>query len=183
MIYFIVGANLNPYMFNVEKPKFLSVFLYLYPFCYEQTRALAVYIYSFGFVCPFCIYFSYPLGCKSCPKPTTGKRKSIANAMLSDRRKSCSTARKLIIVFECRARACYSRNEIQMYKIPRKTSNFPWDYLLFANLNSTVPSYADEFKLTKYNFLFRNLPACRWVYRHAERTEIRYISVLYFYFI
>ena len=144
-------------MFNVEKPKFLSVFLYLYPFCYEQTRALAVYIYSFGFVCPFCIYFSYPLGCKSCPKPTTGKRKS------------CSTARKLIIVFECRARACYSRNEIQMYKIPRKTSNFPWDYLLFANLNSTVPSYADEFKLTKYTFLFRNLSACRQVYRHAEQ--------------
>ena len=90
---------------------------------------------------------------------------------LPDRRKSCSTARELIIMFECRARACYSRNEIQMYKIPRKTSNFPWDYLLFANLNSTVPSYADEFKLTKYNFLFRNLPACRWVYRHAERNS------------
>ena len=59
------------------------------------------------------------------------------------------------------------RSEIKMYKIPRKTSNFPWDDLLFANLNSTVPSYADKFKLTKYNFLFRNLPACRWVYRHA----------------
>ena len=59
-------------------------------------------------------------------------------SVLSDRRKSCSTARKLIIVFECRARACYSRNEIQMYKIPRKTSNFPWDYLLFDNLNSSL---------------------------------------------
>ena len=72
-------------------------------------------------------------------------------------------------MFECRARACSCRNENQTYKIPRKTSNFPWDYVLFANLNSTVPSYADDFKLTKYNFLFRNLPACRWVYRHAEK--------------
>jgi len=88
----------------------------------------------------------------------------------SDRRKSCSTASGLIMMFKCRTRACSMRSEIKMYKIPRKTSNFPWDYLLFANLNSTVPSYADEFKLTKYNFLFRNLPACRWVYRHAEGT-------------
>ena len=29
--------------------------------------------------------------------------------------------------------------------------------LLFVNLNSTVPLYADDFKLTKYNFLFRTL--------------------------
>jgi len=87
----------------------------------------------------------------------------------SDCRKSRSTASDLIIIYKFRARALSCRNENKMYKIPRKTSNFPWDYLLFANLNSTVPSYADEFKLTKYNFLFRNLPACRWVYRHAER--------------
>ena len=33
---------------------------FFYSFCYEQTCALAVSIYSFGFVCPFCIYFSYP---------------------------------------------------------------------------------------------------------------------------
>ena len=38
-----------------------------------------------------------------------------------------------------------------------KTSNFHCRFLLFANLNSTVLLYADEFKLTKYNFLFRNL--------------------------
>ena len=90
------------------------------------------------------------------------------NLCILDRRKSRSTASKLVIMFECRARACSCRIEIQMYKTPRKTSNFPWGYLLFANLNSTVPSYANEFKLTKYNFLFRNLPACRCVYRHAE---------------
>ena len=79
----------------------------------------------------------------------------------SDRRKSRSTASDLIIMFNCRAGTCSCRKENQIYKIPRKTSNFPWDYLLFANLNSTVPSYADEFKLSKYNFLFRNLSACR----------------------
>ena len=43
----------------------------------------------------------------------------------------------------------------------RRTSNFPCGYLLFANLNSNVPSYADEFKLTKYNFPFQSLSACR----------------------
>ena len=43
------------------------------------------------------------------------------------------------------------------YKTARKTSNFPCGYLLFANLNSTVQMYAYEFKLTKYNFLFRSL--------------------------
>ena len=46
-------------------------------------------------------------------------------------------------------------------KTARKTSNFPCGYLLFANLNSTVPSYADEFKLTKYYFLFRSPAVCR----------------------
>ena len=41
--------------------KSLRAFLFLYSFCYEQTCACGVSVYTFGLVYPFCIYFSYPL--------------------------------------------------------------------------------------------------------------------------
>jgi len=48
------------------------------------------------------------------------------------------------------------------YKIKKSQGNIEFFLGLhvFANLNSIVPSYADEFKLTKYNFLFRSLTVC-----------------------
>ena len=47
-------------------------------------------------------------------------------------------------------------------QMERNLSKISLHCLLFANLNSTVQPYADEFKLSKYNFLFRTLPACRY---------------------
>ena len=46
-------------------------------------------------------------------------------------------------------------------KTARETSSFSCGCLLSAKLNSTVPTYTDEFNLAKYNFLFRPLPVCR----------------------
>ena len=43
-------------------------------------------------------------------------------------------------------------------QMERNLSKISLHFLLFANLNSTVQPYADDFKLSKYNFLFRTLP-------------------------
>ena len=100
------------------------------------------------------------------------------------------------------------------YKTARETLSFPCGYLLFVNLNSTVPSYAvnsrlfsnqtslmfvfldilcigfvsqikdldssAEFKLTKYNFLFRSLIVCYFAnFKTSTNMSTRTANIRY----
>ena len=40
--------------------------------------------------------------------------------------------------------------------------------MLLVKINSTVPTYSDEFVFAKSDLIFRGLPACRQVCLHAE---------------
>ena len=92
----------------------------------------------------------------------------LALASISDCRKSRSTASKIKYIKILQGSYIFDEsiknkidfiNQINIEAL--KTAVFRASCLLLSKAISTVPSYADEFALNRFTFLFPRLPACR----------------------